>query len=48
MHECQYAEAIGATVYFITNESGVEVCGFCHAPRKAPAPKAAPVKTVRK
>lgn len=47
MHECKYAELIGATVYFITNESGVEVCGFCHAPKKA-APLKAPAKTVRK
>lgn len=46
MHDCVYANAIGAQVYFITNEEGVEVCGFCHAP-KTQAPKA-PAKTVRK
>lgn len=46
MHECQYADHIGASVYFITTESGDEVCGFCHAPKKV-AVKAA-TKTVRK
>lgn len=44
MHKCPYAEAIGKVPYFIDREDGVEVCGFCHAPKVA----AVAAKTVRK
>lgn len=45
-HECKYAEAIRKPVYFIENEDGVELCGFCHA-KNEPEQKA-PAKSVRK
>lgn len=47
MHTCTYAEAIRKPVYFITNEDGIELCGFCHAPKDEPEQKA-PAKSVRK
>lgn len=48
MHDCAYANAIGQQVYFITNEAGAEVCGFCHVPKKEEPVKAPATKTVRK
>lgn len=47
MHDCKYAATIHHPGYWITNESGVEMCGFCHVPKKE-EPKVAPPKTVRK
>ena len=29
-HKCTYANAINLPPYAITNEDGVELCGFCH------------------
>lgn len=48
MHECTYANAIGKPVYFIENEVGVELCGFCHAAKNEPVQKAPAKSPVRK
>ena len=46
MHDCPYATAIGKIPYYIENEAGKEVCGYCHVP-KTQMPKA-PAKTLGK
>jgi cytochrome c553 len=49
-HKCQYAAHIGQSPKWQTDENGLTVCVYCHAPKETPAvmaPKPA-TKTLRK
>lgn len=46
-HKCPFAEAIGQSPAWQTDDDGLTVCKYCHAPKNPVADKI-PAKTVRK
>jgi hypothetical protein len=49
-HKCQFAELIGQSPKWQTDDDGLTVCVYCHVPKNVPAaePKAPVAKTARK
>lgn len=45
-HKCQFAELIGQDVAWQTDDNGLTVCVYCHAPKDEAVKPV--VKTVRK
>jgi hypothetical protein len=47
-HKCQFAELIGQSPKWQTDDDGLTVCVYCHAPKNPIVADKIPAKTVRK